>query len=89
MFVTCTVQYGSYESHVATENLNLASLTEELHFILIHLNLDSYMPLVAMVLDSTAVEYTKDVHTENTCRAKEGIRDYGTKCEGAVLWELL
>lgn len=45
------VQYRSHLSHAATEHLNVADETEELN-LSFHLNLKSYMWLVATALNS-------------------------------------
>lgn len=59
IFHTCTIQHASHQPHVAIEHLNVANTTKELHFkyywILIDLNLNSYMWQVTIISDSTAL----------------------------------
>ena len=58
MFHFCTVRYGSHQSCVPVEHLNVASMTEKLnftfYFTLINLNIHTWQAVT--VLDSTALE---------------------------------
>lgn len=56
----CAVQYGSQQLHVALEHRNVASVTEQLnfllHLILIYLKVNSHIWLVVTILDNTDLD---------------------------------
>lgn len=60
MFYLCAFQYGNHLAMGLLGIWNIASVTEKLsfklHLILVNLNLDDHMWLVAITLDSSAPE---------------------------------